>query len=172
MENKILGYNPHTGEPIYAKQNNNIEYAKFSDRLLAYLLDWLIIVASFSIIIAVITPLIATVSVEGDNTTFPMLIAVISAIMTYGGQPIICFLMEASKKQASIGKRVRKTIVVNSNFQKLTYGESFVRMILKVITTFIPILAIISIVTICASEKHQALHDMMLNQFVIKNNNN
>lgn len=41
-------------------------------------------------------------------------------------------------------------------------------MILKVITTFIPILTIISIVMICASEKHQTLHDMILNQYVIK----
>ena len=84
------------------------------------------------------------------------------------GQPLYCFFAECTEKHASKGKRKNNMLILNKENQYLSVGESFLRMILKYVTLFIPAGVIISIIMIGVTEKHQALHDLILNQIVVK----
>lgn len=200
--NQIIGYDSQTGAPIYRSNNiqNNIQvssvgtttsmpnnincqmqtsvqYASFGERFMALLRDflsiwWLSILGFF-----LVTMIRIFLRSQGMNEGF--LYQILGVIQILGailfiiyGHPLYSFFADASSKHATKGKRKRNICVVNKEGKYLTFGESFLRMILKYVTLFIPGGVIISIILIIFSEKKQALHDLVLGQYVVKNNFN
>lgn len=114
----------------------------------------------------------SVVASESFSDTVPGMILtstmfIIPMLFCFFGQPLVTFLGDRSKKHhASIGKRAMKIKVVNLDGTTPSTGQLFLRLLLKVI---IPYEAVISMITILASEKHQALHDMMLSEVVVEN---
>lgn len=89
-----------------------------------------------------------------------------SLLLIIYGQPIISFFGDKSKKKhASIGKRMMKIRIVNENGTDVTTGQLFLRLIIKL---FIPYSMIISVITILATKKKQALQDMILKEIVVE----
>jgi uncharacterized RDD family membrane protein YckC len=180
---KIIGFNPNTGEPIYEGQTIEepkipevINYASGGSRIKAFLSDTLLILlfsiifyfifSIFEIIIGMIIP------ETEENYIFFLLLRVLKVcipiLALYFGQPIYSMFADASKKHATRGKRKRNMSVVNKDGNNLSFGESFLRMLMKYITLVIPFGLLISIILMFVNEKHQALHDIILNQYVIQ----
>lgn len=180
---KIIGYNPNTGEPIYEGQKIEepqvpevINYASGGKRIKAFLSDTLLIVL-FSIIFYFIISIFEVLlglfiqETEGNYIFFLLsriLKVCVPILAIYFGQPIYSMFADASKKHATRGKRKRNMCVVNKNGNTLSFGESFLRMLIKYITLVIPFGLLISIILMFVNEKHQALHDIILNQYVIQ----
>ena len=164
---KIIGFNPNTGEPIYEGQTIEepqvpevINYASGGKRIKAFLSDTLLIVLFsiiFYFIISIFEVLLGLFIQETEGN-----------YIFFFGQPIYSMFADASKKHATRGKRKRNMCVVNKNGNTLSFGESFLRMLMKYITMAIPFGLIISIILMFVNEKHQALHDIILDQYVIK----
>ena len=179
---QIVGYNPQTGAPIYAVNNitnqtqtPSIRYATFGERFSAVLRDFLQIwwFAFIGFFLITIFQLILGDNAM-NNTSFYTLLTTIKItgpiLFIIYGQPIYALFGDASNKHATKGKLKRNMYVLNKQGKYLTFGQSFLRMLLKYLTLCIPFGLIATIIVMCCTEKKQALHDIILGQYVIKNN--
>ena len=74
--------------------------------------------------------------------------------------------LEASEYQATLGKMVFKTQVVNKDMQKVGFGKTSARFLFKVASISI---LLIGIILIAIQVDRQGLHDRLTGTFVIKN---
>lgn len=179
---KIVGYNPQTGEPVYATNDANnqkaipsLQYASFGERLGAIFVDvlqiWWVAFVGFFLIVIIKMMLDANGMGNSDFYTKLQILQVAGPILfIIYGQPIYALFGDASSKHATKGKIKRNVNVLNKQGNYLTFGQSFLRMLLKYITLLLPFGLIITIIVMCCTEKKQALHDVILGQYVIKNN--
>lgn len=135
-------------------------YTGFWTRFGAYLIDFVILVIIAIVIYAVLMASYpgynGTLSKEGYN------LFVILFLLTYW---LYFTLQESSDFQATIGKRAVKIKVVNSDGNKITFGQAAIRNFLRVI----PIIGFICVLPIGFSEKKQGFHDMAATTFVVPN---
>ena len=158
------GYDPNTGQPIY---NNigQVEYANFGKRLGAYLLDSLLMFGIAILLFLVMTILIFILGILGVDNIFGLrFLYFIIYLLIFFGQPFYCVIAENGKKKRTWGKRVMGIIVKNENNEPMSWGKSLLRCALKLV---IPFGSFISMITILATQKKQALHDMILSQVVV-----
>lgn len=178
---QITGYNPQTGEPIYATNNvnnrthvQNVRYATFGERFGAVLRDFLKIWWFSFLGFFLITILKMVLDANGmKDSSFYQNLAVIQVaapiLFIIYGQPIYALFGDASSKHATTGKLKKNMYVLNKKGNYLTFGQSFLRMLLKYITLCIPFGLIATIIVMCCTEKKQALHDLILGHVVVKN---
>lgn len=196
---QIMGYNPQTGEPIYANNNsqivsydpqtgapiygtNNItnpspsvRYATFGERFSAIIRDFLQIWWFAFVGFFLITIFQLILGANGmNNTSFYTLLTTIKItgpiLFIIYGQPIYALFGDASNKHATKGKLKRNMYVLNNKGEYLTFCQSFLRMLLKYLTLCIPFGLIATIIVMCCTEKKQALHDLILGHVVVKKN--
>lgn len=202
---QITGYNPQTGEPIYATNNvntnsqvvgydrqtgismygtsnvnnqtqvQNVRYATFGERFGAIFRDFLQIWWFAFLGFFVMTILRVTLSKSGMSgspiyTTLGLFQVAGPILFIIYGQPIYASFGDASNKHATKGKLKRNMYVLNKQGNYLTFGQSFLRMLLKYVTLCVPFGLIATIIAMCCTEKKQALHDILLGQYVVKNN--
>lgn len=173
---QIVGDNPQTGDPIYGTNNvnnqlqfSNKRYATFGERFGAVLSDffrnWLVgfLISFLVIFIIFFLRLNGIIDISLSSLSF------LGSLYIVFGQPIYALFGDASKKHASKGKLKRNMYVLDKNGNYLTFGQSFLRMLLKYVTLWIPFGLIMSIVVMCCTEKKQALHDLILGHVVVKN---
>lgn len=188
----IIGYNPQTGEPIYSSNNqencqnvlpsyqlnNNSQlksviYASFGERFVAALVDYLkMLLCGFGVFMSIsLIKLLLSIN-DFDNDILNLFLSFIQipvpVIFGVWGQPIYALFADASKKHATKAKLKRNIYVVNKNGNYLSFGESLLRALLKIITLFIPFGVIATLIVMGCTEKKQALHDIILNQYVVK----
>jgi uncharacterized RDD family membrane protein YckC len=89
--------------------------------------------------------------------TGPMKLAIIVTFVVSVG-PIYLGFFEASPWQASIGKRIFNLYVTDITGSRLSLGRSLGRSLAKVVFNLF-YLALVSVITILATNKKQALHD-------------
>lgn len=158
----------------------NTNYAGFWLRLVAVIIDGIIIGVAQSFIIV---PLLAAVGFGFANSADSMdfsdpdqaagFIAAIAAMM--GGYWILAMciqilyftFMEASKFQATIGKLALGLIVTDLNGGKLDFTKALVRNLCKIISNFT---MLIGYIMAGFTEKKQALHDMIASTLVLRKN--
>lgn len=169
--NQINGYDSQTGQPIYnqnTQQNNQVRYATLGERLSATLRDWLqmwwLVFAAFFIL----TSINVLFNMNGTDIDITKYIVIICIAFIVFGQPLYAMFADASSKHASKGKQKKNMHVLTEKGNYLTFGQSFMRMLLKYISIISVFGIIVSIFTICFSQKQQALHDLLLKQVVIK----
>lgn len=156
----------------------NTNYAGFGQRLVAFIIDVIIIGVAQSFIIV---PLLAAVGLgfasNAENMDFTNpeetagLIAGIMALI--GGYWILatCIqilyftFMESSKNQATVGKMAMGIIVTDLNGGKLDFSKALVRNLCKIISNFT---MLIGYIMAAFTEKKQALHDMLASTLVVK----
>lgn len=179
---QIVGYNPQTGAPIYGINNINnqnqvqsVRYATLGERFGAILRDFLQIwwFSSLGFFLIFILRLVLNINGMNESSFYTILgqLQVAGPILfIIYGQPIYALFADASNKHATKGKLKRNMYVLNKKGNYLTFGESFLRMLLKYVTLCIPFGLIATIIVTCCTEKKQLLHDLILGHVVVRKN--
>ena len=127
----------------------NYPYASFLHRLIAVLID--------ALILAVINFLVNLVLPDG------MLANGLTAIAGW----IYFATMHSSEKQATVGKQAMGLIVTDLEGKRITFGKATVRYIGRIISACI---LLIGFIIQPFTEKKQTLHDMIAKTVVYKTN--
>tara|TARA_B000000460_G_scaffold19923_1_gene13152 strand:- start:157 stop:678 length:522 start_codon:yes stop_codon:yes gene_type:complete len=76
-------------------------------------------------------------------------------------------LMEASEYQGTFGKIILGMKVVNQSGNRLSMSDSFLRTIVYLGMSAIPIVGLLGVIMIGFTEQKQGLHDMLAKTFVV-----
>ncbi len=145
---------PHSGSPEF-------EYASFGARLLAMIIDIVIVNTASSMIQA---PFLALMLGNLNSTT--MIVGFVAPIFLVGGMAVFYTVwLESSAWQATLGKKILGLCVVDLDGQRITFWKSASRNFNKSISTLI--LGIGYLMPLWTA-KRQALHDSMSRCLVIK----
>lgn len=140
------------------------EYAGFWIRLLAYLLDS-IIVSIVSCPLGVVVGMMGVITEVDENSPQMffgnMFVNVISLIIGW----LYFSLTESSSWQATVGKRLLSLRVTDMNGNRLNFGRATGRYFGKVLSSMI---CLIGFIMVAFSEKKQGLHDLLANTLVVK----
>ena len=163
--------------PAYAAIRR-AEYAGFWERVLAFLIDNVVVCVGIVVIViplffltglgAVLTR-IAQDEDLGDAGFFLIIgmflvAATASLLVTW----LYHALMESSAWQATVGKRALGLVVTDMTGQRVSFGRSSGRHFGKIITNLVP--AFLGFLMAAFTEKRQALHDMMAGCLVLRRN--
>ncbi|WP_239673687.1 RDD family protein [Mangrovibacillus cuniculi] len=156
-------------------------YAGFWKRFLAYIIDSIFIsVPSYILSTIILTVLLGAESQvlmsgsEEEIAQFMESSAGIEAILTSLGLIIVLNIlmsilyyavMEASKWQATLGKKLVGLKVTTLSGQRIGFGRSFGRLLVKSLLS--PIL-MIGYIMAAFTEKKQALHDLVASTLVVQ----
>lgn len=150
--------------------NNEPVYAKFDNRVLALLKDWLHmwwVVFVWYTLFFIIKVVLQANDVEIYDI-FTVLHISVPILFLVFGQSLYSFICECSKSHTSKGMLKTNIVVLNQNNQYLTCKDAFLRMLLKYLTLILPILLLVSVIMVVSTEKKQTLYDLLLNQVVVK----
>jgi uncharacterized RDD family membrane protein YckC len=157
-------------------------YAGFGQRLLALIIDLIVIGVVYSIIV---TPILAAIGfsmvsdaqnmegMSGEEAASAMT-GMVGTIMAGMGMMLLVSntiqllyyaLMESSKLQASVGKLALGLKVVDLNGERLSFGKALIRSFGKILSGMI---LCIGYLIAAFTEKKQALHDMIASTLVVK----
>jgi len=155
---------------------NIMNYASFGDRLVAYIIDFVLLSFVMGIIIVPIFGIGMFTgemfSEDMENNPAAGLALMGSMFSTMGILIIIPLLydalMVASPRQGTLGKNLMKIKVVDKNGGQLPLGASIGRVLIKVVSSSACILLWLWPLF---NDKIQALHDLAVSSFVVKGNN-
>ncbi len=162
-------------DPNYLNPNSGVPaYADFGRRLVAYLIDVIIVGIPIGIIYGIlITVLVGSAATGIDPNTGEMSAG---AGMAMGGtffliyivSPIIVILyfayFESSEKQATIGKNVMGIKVVSLDGQRISFMNAIGRNAGRILSGMV---CAIGYIMAAFTEKKQALHDMIASTLVV-----
>ena len=156
----------------------NTNYAGFGLRLVAVIIDFIIIGVAQSFIIV---PLLAAVGFGfasvAENMDFSnpeesagMIAGIMALIGAYWIlatciQILYFTFMESSKNQATVGKMAMGLMVTDLNGGKLDFSKALVRNLCKIISN---LTMLIGYIMAAFTEKRQSLHDMIASTLVVK----
>ncbi|HEY0652338.1 MAG TPA: RDD family protein [Chryseosolibacter sp.] len=158
---------------------SSLVYASFISRLVAMLIDWIIIGCIQGI---VVTPILAAMGLgivsqidsENGGLSDGAAVGVIGTIIAAIGSVILIVyaisvlyyaIMESSKAQASVGKMALGIKVTDLDGNRISFGKAFLRGIGKLISSSF---MCIGYIMAAFTEKKQALHDLMASTLVVK----
>jgi uncharacterized RDD family membrane protein YckC len=159
-----------------------VNHAGFGQRLVAWIIDVVIIWVVQTI---VITPILAAaglgIAAEAQNleglspdeqlAAAGGLLATVMAtagtvmLVSWSIQILYYTFMESSKAQASVGKMAMGIKVVDTDGNRISIGKAFLRSFGKIISA---VIIFIGFLMAAFTEKKQALHDMIANTYVVK----
>ncbi len=147
---ELLGFNAPKHTPQY--------FASFDQRLMAWAIDYFLIVVVYAIVLA-----IAVLFIEDKQTR----IALVSTFFTLVPftKFVYCSIADASKTQGSIGKKLMDIKVTNEFGQRLTFGAALLRNVAKIISNFT---FGFGYLYCFLNKKQQCLHDVIVGTLVIK----
>ena len=162
-----------TASPVVATS-----YAGFGARLVALIIDWIIIGVAQSFVIVPILGLIGLSFVpdlqNAESMDEAQAIGMVGAIMGAMGSlwivstaiSLLYFsIMESSNAQGSVGKLALSIKVTDMDGNKISFGKAFLRSIGKYISGMI---MFIGYLMAAFTDKKQALHDMIASTLVVK----
>jgi uncharacterized RDD family membrane protein YckC len=144
---------------IITTQNVVLQYelAGLRDRAIAFILDALVIVVSFSILVTIG----AAFTGESDSATAIMVFIVYGIFMFYS------LLFETLNKGQSIGKMAMRIQVIKVAGGKITFFDYAARWVFRLIDIYFSIGAIASVLVV-SSAKGQRIGDVVANTAVVK----
>jgi uncharacterized RDD family membrane protein YckC len=157
-------------------------YAGFGQRLLAFIIDGIIIGIVYTVVLTPIMTVIGLgIASEAQNmssmtedeaaaATVGMVGSILAVVGTaiiaiYAIQLLYYSIMESSKLQASVGKLAMGIKVVDLSGNRISFGTAFIRAIGKVLSGMI---MYIGYLMAAFTEKKQGLHDMIASTLVVK----
>jgi uncharacterized RDD family membrane protein YckC len=150
----------------FKKQPLPLQYfGSFDQRLLAAVIDWLIVSAAF-ILIAFVVMLILLVVIPGDdNKKLRIVITVGVLALTPIAKIVYNVLMESGPKQGTYGKQLLKVRVCDIYGERIKPSQALLRNVFKYVSvaTFF-----VGYVISFFNKKQQCLHDIMADTLVIK----
>ncbi len=146
--------------------------ANIGNRIVAYLIDGAILGGIAGVIFIASMAIGIGANAGGNGSAggvFAIIFGVVFIYIIYPLGFLLYFtLMEASEKQATIGKSVMKIKVVNYNGERLSTSESFVRNFLGRIVSMLT--CGIGLFMALFTENNQGLHDMIGKTYVVEAN--
>lgn len=136
------------------------QYAGFKIRLVAHIIDTIIITSACFLVFAII---IAPMNLYISNS-FIFLLIELEEFIRIAMSVFYYVILTASIKQATIGKNIVGIIVVNKNKKALTLGHSFARCLAYY---FSYITLGLGFIMIAFTRKHRGLHDIIAKTYVI-----
>ncbi|MMZ67323.1 RDD family protein [compost metagenome] len=85
-------------------------------------------------------------------------------LLTLVSQCLYFSLMESSKYQATLGKMLLGIVVVNRNYERLTYGKALVRYLGRLLSA---LTFGIGYIMAAFTKNKQALHDLVADTYVL-----
>jgi uncharacterized RDD family membrane protein YckC len=155
-----------------------VAYAGFWERLLAFVIDNLII--GVGIVLIVIPLLFLTglgavlsrIAQDEDLGDAGFFLIIGMFLVAATASVLVTWLyhafMESSEWQATVGKRALGLIVTDMAGQRVSFGRSSGRHFGKIITNLVP--ALLGYIMAAFTEKRQALHDLMAGCLVLRRN--
>ncbi len=137
----------------------NYELALLRDRILAFMLDTVIVVTAVLLIVNVLFGLVISL---GLSTEFELL--VVAPIFTF-----YTLVMESLNQGQTIGKMALRIKVVRVDGEQMVFTDYLLRWAFRLIDIWLS-LGAIAIVVISSSSKGQRLGDMVSNTTVVKAN--
>jgi uncharacterized RDD family membrane protein YckC len=167
---------PHAGVGaiVYA---SNVTYAGFWLRVVAYLIDGLIIGLVMMLLMVPLflmmggVSLLTSLSQAGNHPdqtavwAFMSLIAILSGVGMLG-QWLYFAYMESGEKQATWGKQALGLYVTDLSGNRITFGRATGRFFAKLVTGLIPLG--LGYIMAGFTERKQALHDMIASCLVLR----
>jgi len=163
----LPNFNPSFGGVV---QSGSVEYAGFGIRLLAWLIDFLVLLF-LSLIIGLISGffiaflLIYVSIVSADSSIVRFLSDFIGVFIGFSVTLLYFTLFWSSKFQGTPGKIVLGLKIVDVNGNKISYFTALIRYISTIISS---LLLGIGYLLIIFDGKKQALHDKLASTYVIK----
>jgi uncharacterized RDD family membrane protein YckC len=142
---------------VTPEQPEHTVYAGFWWRVLAFVLDWIVLTVADSII----TFAIQVQAWEHDAYAYRGMIGVNSFIIWLLYFP----LMESSRLRATLGKLVCGLVVVDDNGRQLGFSRAFGRNLGKTVSA---VILMVGFMMAGWTHRKQALHDMMAGCLVLK----
>ncbi len=145
-----------------SKYNNR--NATFIKRVYSFLIDILLVIIINTILIILVSMAVLFFNNVVDINSYELLSKIIFycsiiSYMTYFS------VLDSNLTRGSIGKRFLKITLVGKNGERINLLKSIIRSIIKYISVF----SIIGVIPIFITRNRQALHDILLNTFVINN---
>ena len=158
-------------------ENEQIEYAGFWIRFIAYIIDSVIIsFLEFLIVLPLLgflgykVDILNTVS-ELQDADAELLIPVIASAVVGLGLSVLLItwfyyaLLQSGPRQATVGKMTLNLKVTDANGDRLTFARASLRYFSKILSSFFLMLGYIMA---GFTPKKQALHDIIANTYVIR----
>lgn len=138
------------------------QYASFGKRLLAFILDWVIltiigIIANFILSMVLRVLLGSSESAQLVIVLLGYLVGIVIGWLYYAKQ-------ESSPKQATIGKDALGIVVTDMEGKRISFTKATVRYFSKILSGLI---LLIGYIMAAFTEKKQALHDMIAGTLVV-----
>jgi len=147
---ELLGFNVPKHTPQY--------FASFDQRLMAWAIDYFLIVVVYAIILA-----IAVLFFEDKESRIALVFAFFMLVPFT--KFVYCSIADASKTQGSIGKKLMDIKVTNEFGQRLTFGAALLRNVAKLISNATLGLGYLYCFL---NKKQQCLHDVIVSTLVVK----
>jgi len=150
---------------IYLPTGDNL--ASFGWRLLAYIVDNLVLTIIMDIVFYLLPYLGITFKVPTYSELFKLPVSALLTLTLINSVALILYnaVCEASPMEGSIGKRIFRMVVVDVNGQGQTIISALIRSFGKALSIFFFYSGFISIFF---TEHKQALHDFMAKTYVVK----
>lgn len=141
--------------------------ASFWWRLLAYIIDFVILYFVSGIIFTILASKGITFKLQSYNDFLKLSASDMLILQSISSVPLIIYnsICEASAMQGSVGKRLCRIVVVDIDGVRLTYSNALLRSIGKAISIAFLFLGFLSIFF---SEYRQAMHDYLAKTYVVK----
>lgn len=160
-------FNPELNNPV-----SDMTLAGAGSRLVAAIIDWLIVVIPLSILQTLIlgTAFVAVDPEYADDPTNMLGALMSGGYMLYNlfstaiGWAYFAYF-ESSEKQATFGKQAMNIKVVSDSGQRLTFMNALGRVAAKVLSS---LLCCIGYIMILFRKDEKGLHDLLANTYVVK----
>ncbi len=152
-------------------------YGKPSHRLLAYLIDFIVTVFTFSIVGLGILSFVSLsaskmlLDLQNTNPAKAIIITAVPVILLISMliiAPLYYSLCESSKHQATIGKKILKLKVTDTQGNRISFPKALARYFAKYLSGIF----YIGYIIIFFTEKKQCLHDLITNCLVLSDADN
>jgi len=156
-----------TGENKALPTISDVEYGVFWERFLAYCIDSIILTLA-SVVVGFIGAFfigfvmaLMGMEIEEMEDFFVVLYYILAFILSW----LYFTIMESSKLQATLGKKICNLVVTDLSGNKITFARANARFWSKFISG---IILCIGYIMAAFTEKRQALHDMIADTLVVK----
>lgn len=142
-------------------------YAGFWIRVVAYLIDAVVLTIAQFVIFAVFgVSMLGADSMDPDAANvFATTGGVLAYTIIMIGSILYFVLMESSSKQGTLGKMALGLIVTDTQGRRISFGRALGRYFAKILSGLI---LLIGYIMIAFTERKQGLHDMIASTYVLK----
>lgn len=145
-------------------QTKAVSYGGFWKRLVAYILDWIILTIIGVIVLVGAGMLMASKGLDPESEDAMLRVGLASDMVTLFIAWLYYAGMESSGKQATLGKLALGMKVTDIKGERISFLRATVRQFSKILSF---LLFLIGFIMIAFTEKKQGLHDMIAGTLIV-----